>query len=568
MKIDQTLFDSYENRTLLHYEDESEELKWVPFDALGTVDVPGVLKASRYEGGRLMQLFTEQENHVGVIAATRLGKTTSYAIPSILSNAKRKTKRSMIISDPKGELYRTTAEALRQEGYRVLLLNFRDYKHSECWNMLTPIFRKYRRAFDVYDEVGVTDTDEGPKNIFRGVIYDTREELDEELEKFLNMELDAVGNDIDNLAAMFITTEKTEDPYWEDCARDVLKAFLWAMLEDSREDNFEGRDDCDFEIPLITEETFSFNTILSILAQFHDQRENTYNDGGYFSSRGDGSRAYRLIKNSLLENAPVTRKCVMSSFNIKLAVFRDCAMRLITGCNSFELESITDTPTAIFINYRDEIKVHYRIIALFVQNAYNILINRANGNPNGKLDSPFYFILDEFGNFPALTDFETTISACAGRNIWFVLIVQSYAQLNSVYGNDVAEIIRDNLNVHVFLGSNNPKTLEEFSRECGERTRISPLSALNGKGAEIENYQIETVPLMPKSKLSCLKVGECIVTEANCGYVFHSKLERYYMCKEMLFKNSYESDYICDINAFDKKYSYAITTKKGKRFWD
>lgn len=570
MKIDERIFDSYENRRLIHYADPSGELKWVPFDRLGTDDVPGVLKASRYIDGRLMHIFSEQENHVGVIAATRLGKTTSYAIPSILTNAKRRTKRSMIISDPKGELYRHTAQALRDEGYRVLLLNFRDYKHSERWNMLTPIFRKYTAAYGIFDEVGVTDTPEGPKNVFRGRIYDSCEELDDDLAEVLRMELDSVGNDIDDLAAMFITTEKTEDPYWEDCARDVLKAFLWAMLEDSREENLEDREEGDFEVPLVTEETFSFNTILNVLAHFHDERDSNYNDGGYFTGRGQDSRAYVLAKNSFIENAPVTRKCVMSCFNAKIAVFRDTAMRLITSCNSFEPESIADAPTAIFINYRDEIKVHYQIISLFVQNAYKILIERANRSPEGKLGSPFYFILDEFGNFPAMKDFETTISACAGRNIWFVLIVQSYAQLNSVYGNDVAEIIRDNLNLHVFMGSNNPKTIEEFSRECGEKTRVSPLSALNGKGAEIESYQFETIPLMPKSRLACFNVGECIVTEANCGYVLHSMLERYFNCKELICPASAVSDYSCEVNPFDKKYLYALGERQNKKknIWD
>ena len=57
----------------------------------------------------------------------------------------------MIISDPKGEIYRTTAAALREQGYNVRLLNFRDYRHSECWNPMTPIFRKYAQIDKVYD---------------------------------------------------------------------------------------------------------------------------------------------------------------------------------------------------------------------------------------------------------------------------------------------------------------------------------------------------------------------------------------------------------------------------------
>jgi type IV secretion system protein VirD4 len=254
----------------------------------------------------------------------------------------------------------------------------------------------------------------------------------------------------------------------------------------------------------------------------------------------------------------------MSTFNSKISVFRDSSIRLITSCNSFELKDIAEGPVAVFINYRDEIKLHYQVISTFVQGAYAMLIECANNKPNGKLDVPFYFILDEFGNFPRLKDFETTISACAGRNIFFTLIMQSYAQLNSVYGNDVAEIIRDNLNVHVFMGSNNPKTLEEFSRECGEMTRVSPLSALSGNGANIENYQIEKIPVMPKSRLSHLVIGECIVTEANCGYVLWSKLERYYKCSEFTCEEVVsEKDYTCPVNPFDDKYIYYLQEEKS-----
>ena len=138
-----------------------------------------------------------------------------------------------------------------------------------------------------------------------------------------------------------------------------------------------------------------------------------------------------------------------------------------------------------------------------------------------------------------------------------MLIVQSYAQLDAVYGADVAEIIRDNLNVHIFFGSNNPGTLEKFSQECGRMTRISPLSALNGDGTEICSYQMESLPLVPRSRLCNLAPGECVVTEANCGYVLLSQLTRYFECDE--FKDlptSREQDYKCDVNPFDKKYIY------------
>ena len=548
------ILEGYENTKFVHYTQSAELPNTVPYEEIGRKAISGVLKASWHVNGKLMQTYTEYENHVGVIAATRLGKTTSYVIPTVISFAKQQNKKSMVISDPKGEIYRLTSQTLREQGYRIILLNFRDYVHSECWNPLTPIFRKYRGAVNIYDEVGVVDTDDGPRNIFRGVVYKIQSELDETIELAKSMMIEEVGNDIDTIAAMFLPTVSMKDPYWEDSARELLKAFLWAMLEDS--DKAENP---------ITEDTFSFSTILSILNSIHASKGVSFKDEGYFTDRPVTSRAYQIAKNTVIENGDVTSACILAVFNTGISIFRDCAIRLVTSCNSFDMSQLVGGPIAIYIDYRDEVKVHYKIISLFIQDAYRYLIEHATNSPTGKLDTPFYFVLDEFANMPPLRDFETTISACAGRNIWFILVIQSYAQLNSVYGAAVADIIRDNLNVHVFFGSNNTSTLEAFSRECGQQTRISPLSALNGRSAEIDNYHIETIPLVPKSRLSHFQAGECIITEANSGYVMFSKLERYYLCDEFKgLKSASEKYYKCGVNPFDKRYTYSFA-KKGKR---
>lgn len=555
MKVSSNVLHGYENTRLIHFTESAQLPNRVLYEDLANLEITGVLKSNRYVNGKLEQLYSAEENHVGVVAATRLGKTTSYVIPMILSFARQKKKRSMIISDPKGELYRHTAATLREQGYKVKLLNFRNYCNSECWNPLTPLFRKYRRAVSVADEVKLVKTDKGLRNEFRGRIYDDQRELDSAVELAGAMLMDEVGNDIDTIAAMFITTENQKDPYWDNSARELLKAFLWAMLEDSNKT----------ENP-ITEDTFSFSTILTLQLTMRSGRGMSFEDDGYFTKRDHSSRAYQVAKDTIIDNGDTTRACIMAVFNTKIAIFRECAIRLITSCNSFEISELAEGPTAVFIDYRDELKVHYQIISLFIQDAYRYLIGQANDNEDGKLKAPFYFILDEFGNFPAIKDFETTISACAGRNIFFILIIQSYAQLNNVYGAAVAEIIRDNLNMHVFFGSNNPETLEAFSRECGQKTRISPLSALNGSKEDIEQYQIETIPIVPKSMLAHFEAGECIITEANSGYVLYSKLERYYLLDEM--KNlplSSEKEYKCSVNPFDKRYTYVLTRNKGRR---
>lgn len=550
------ILNGYENTKYVHYADSLTLPNTIFYEEIGKKAMSGVLKANWHVDGRLMQTYTKQESHVGVIAATRLGKTTSYVIPTVISFANQLNKKSMIITDPKGEIYRLSAKTLENMGYNIILLNFRDYMHSECWNALTPIYRKYKSKDRIIDEVIVVQTKNGPRNSFRGKIYEDQMRLNEDILRAQTMVINDVSNDIDNLTTMLISVESQKDPFWEQAAQSLFKAFIWAMLEDSELKN-EDR---------ITEDTFSFNTIFSVIESFNDDEGCNYEDNGYFTSRPKTSRAYSLAKNILIENARGTRTSILSVFFTKLAIFKEELVRRVTCCNTFEMSELASGPIALFINYRDEIKASYKVIQLFVQDAYRYLISRATKNESGQLDTPFYFILDEFGNFPAIPDFETTISACAGRNIWFILIIQSYAQLNNVYGSAVAEIIKDNLNVHVFFGSNNPTTLEEFSRECGQFTRISPLSALNGKGADIENYQAETIPLVPKSRLAHFQPGECIITEANSGYVMLSKLERYFLCDE--FKDlplSSVNDYKNSVDFLDKKYEYIVSSRRKKR---
>ncbi len=557
MKIDSELTDSYENMPYLTYEQADALPNNILYKDLPTAEVSGVLKASRYVDGELKQLYSTKENHVGVIAATRLGKTTSYVVPTILSFARQKNKRGMVISDPKGELYRLTAATLTAEGYRVMLLNFRDRRHSECWNMLSSIFRKYKNAIETAKEVKLIMTKDGSyRNEFRGKVYESQVELDRDIEIEKSMAIDEVGNDIDSIALIVVPTYNTRDPYWEDSAREVLKAYLWAMLEDS----------ANTDNP-ITEDTYSFATVLNIMSTMRDGGDNDCGDSGYFSDRPQNSRA-RQFAQSILENGRPTRKCIISSLDTKLSPFRAVIARTVTSCNSFEMKEITDAPTAIFISYRDEVAENYQLIGMFVQDAYRTLIEYADAQPDGKLKTPFYFILDEFGNFPRIPSFEVTISACAGRNIYFILIIQSYAQLNNVYGSAIAEIIRDNLNMHVFFGSNNPDTLEVFSRECGQKTRLSPLSAINGKGETIENYQFETIPLVTKSRLAHFEPGECIITEANSGYVLFSKLERYYMCDEFNhLPQSNADDYYGRVNPCSSRYIYIHTPKRHRSYY-
>ena len=210
---------------------------------------------------------------------------------------------------------------------------------------------------------------------------------------------------------------------------------------------------------------------------------------------------------------------------------------------------------------KDETKLYYGVISLFLSDLYTTLIDMTRKNGNKPRKYPFYFILDEFGNMPEFKDFDTVISSCGGRNIWFWLIIQSYAQLESVYGKS-AEVVKDNLNMHVYLGTNNPETKQSFSNECGKKTVISPLSALNGDSDTITHYVRDEVSAVPVSRLSKMEVGECFITRMNSDVVL-SRLERYYTCPELIEPFIGDGSYIVPFEFGDPKYEYPVYKIEG-----
>ena len=107
-------------------------------------------------------LTSKEELHTFLIGDSGCGKTRRVIMPSIHFLAK--ARESMVISDPKGELYRTTADMLERKGYEVLVLNFRNPEYGNRWNPLSYIQDLYRAG---------TDSSRDAANMLLGEIADT-----------------------------------------------------------------------------------------------------------------------------------------------------------------------------------------------------------------------------------------------------------------------------------------------------------------------------------------------------------------------------------------------------------
>ncbi|MBR5229591.1 MAG: TraM recognition domain-containing protein, partial [Firmicutes bacterium] len=95
------------------------------------------------------------------------------------------------------------------------------------------------------------------------------------------------------------------------------------------------------------------------------------------------------------------------------------------------------------------------------------------------------------------------------RKIWFNMVVQSYSQLNNVYGEQVADIVKSNCGIKMFIGSNDIGTCKEFSELCGNVTVSTRSISSSGKSDDVNvSTQMQTRPLIYPSELQKLNNRE------------------------------------------------------------
>lgn len=143
-------------------------------------------------------------------------------------------------------------------------------------------------------------------------------------------------------------------------------------------------------------------------------------------------------------------------------------------------------PIALFLQIPNKKETSHTLASMLILQAYKELVYKANAYDDLSLPKPIYFILDEFGNLPKIHKLEQMITVGRSRNIWMNLVVQSYSQLAKVYDEKSADIIKSNCNIQVFIGTTDLKTIEDFSKRCGNYSIIQRNVGFNSsKGEDI-----------------------------------------------------------------------------------
>lgn len=90
-----------------------------------------------------------------------------------------------------------------------------------------------------------------------------------------------------------------------------------------------------------------------------------------------------------------------------------------------------------------------------------------NYTADGRKNVPTLIIMDEFARFGKLDGIKDAVSTLRSKSVCVCLVVQSIAQLDSIYGECERRIIMDNCRYKAILGSNDPDTQLLLSRLIG-----------------------------------------------------------------------------------------------------
>ena len=499
------------------------------FEHLNNSSITGVpVKAVQ---GNTYDIYLAKPAHALIIGSTGSGKTTSYINPFIQILAECKTKASMLITDPKGELYQLHAKSLIDRNYDVKVLDLRNPFHSIKWNPLQRAFLNHKRMRRI--ETEAVANEEYGYTMFEGKKYYDDNELQNAFGVKRQEIDDIIYEDLHDIATVLCPVRNTREPLWESGAKNFILAIALAMLEDS--------DNPDLGM---TKERYNFYNLKAVATNTENECVELMK---YFAGRPEMSRARSLSK-QILDSSDKTRGSYLSTLFDKLNLFADLSLCSLTSENELDFTCLADRPTAVFLQIPDERETRHPLAAVVLLQAYKELVRVANGKPDLTLERPVYFLCDEFGQLPPIPKLEQMITVGRSRNIWLHLVIQSYAQLVKVYDEKVAEIIKSNTNIQVFIGSTDQKTIEEFSKRCGNFSVITRNVGYNTiKANDINsNASIKERPLIYPSELQKLNsptdMGNAIVTV----FGFHpirSKFTPSFLCRSLNMEKTVQKPY-------------------------
>lgn len=446
--------------------------------------VPVAAKVNKQETDA--EVILAKPIHTLVIGTTGSGKTTTFVSPSIEILSRTKSKPSLVITDPKGELYTLHADTLKKQGYKVQVLNLSEVYNSARWNPFSGILAKQAKI-----DTGIEKAQNKYKVFDK--TFDSLADAEKEFKKVRQTSIDEIYADMQDIIYTMCPVENQHDSTWQKGARDLVFAVALALWEDVRDKK-------------IKPEQLNLFNIYKILTEHAN--DNPDDLIAYLQNRNQFSSKVWGLAKTVLVTTDKTLTSYLGDVSQYISFLNDRGIQSLTAGNDIDFIHFDEKPNALFIKIPDSKENRHNLVSLLLVQMYKALVDKAGDNQRSgrtkteELLRTTYFILDEFGNLPKLNNLKGIITVGRSRKIFMTLIIQSFEQLNDKYGKEVANIVKSNCNVKIFIQSSDVATTEEFSKLCGKH-KIVKKSFSENKDTSV-SASVEERPLITPHELQNL----------------------------------------------------------------
>lgn len=346
---------------------------------------------------------TKLNNNMLIIGGSGAGKTFYEAKPNIMQ-----MNSSIIVTDPKGEILRSTGQMLKDNGYNVKVINLLEMEKSNCYNPFSYI----REETDVVKLVTNIMSNTTPKDA------------------------------------------QASDPFWDKAEGLFLQAlFYYVWLEEEPHKRNMGS-----VLKLLSEAKVAEKGKISDL----DRRMQILE---HKSPLGENHPAVKQY-NKCMWGAGDTVRSIIISANSRLATLENKQVLRLLSKDELKLEEIGigvngdgKTKTALFCVIPDSDKTYNFIIGMLYTQIFQELYYQADFCCGGRLPVHTTFLLDEFANVALPDDYCSLLSTMRSREISSIIIIQNLAQIKALF-KDTWETIPGNCDTLVYLGGNEQSTHE------------------------------------------------------------------------------------------------------------
>jgi len=355
--------------------------------------------------------YIADNKHLICIGSTGCGKTRRIVIESLCMLGL--ASESIIVSDPKGELYQLTFNFFKKLGYEISVIDFRNTKKSNKYNFLQNII-------DEVDKGNMRKAEEYTWDFVESIVPRPN------------------GN---------------TDPLWGNGEKSIIAGSILTVIYENRENK----------------KYQNLTNVYYFISNMCKTDENGYMPlVDYVDNLNDENPAKKMFAISTI--APErTRGSFFTSALSTLRLFSSEDMYTMTNNSDFKLNSLGIKKEIRFIILPDEDIKYYEIASIFISLQYQALVRLADLK-GGKLNVRNNFILDEFGNFTKIANFENMLTVSRSRNIRINMFLQSFAQLEIKYSKNVAQIIMDNAQIWIYLKASSVETTNIISKRLGNYT--------------------------------------------------------------------------------------------------